>query len=130
MKDHIAELINAALDTLIDNGSLPADIQRRVNIDRTKDKSHGDLASNIALTLAKPAGKPPRDVAQLIIDALPASDSLSKTEIAGPGFINFFLNEAAATQIVKDILEQGKTFGTNKDGAGKKVQVEFTKFSD
>ena len=125
MKDHIAELINAALNTLIDSGDLPADIEPRVTIDRTKDKAHGDLASNIAMTLAKAAKKSPRDIAQLIIDALPASEQLTKAEIAGPGFINFFLNETAATAVIKDILAQGKNFGRSNKGAGKKVQVEF-----
>ncbi|MCP3907854.1 MAG: arginine--tRNA ligase [Oceanicoccus sp.] len=125
MKDHIAALINAALNTMIDNGDLPADVEPRVNIDRTRDKAHGDLASNIAMTLAKAAKKPPRDIAQLIINALPASEKLTKAEIAGPGFINFFLNEAAATAVVKEILSQGKNFGRSNKGAGKKVQVEF-----
>lgn len=125
MKDHIAELITSALNTLIADGSLPADITPRIQIDRTRDKSHGDLASNIALTLAKPAKKPPRDLAQQICDALPVSPQLSKTEIAGPGFINFFLNEAAASQVITDILEQGKNYGKNSSGQGKKVQVEY-----
>ncbi len=125
MKDHIAELINSALTQLIDNGTLPADITPRVTIDRTRDKSHGDLASNIAMTLAKAAKKAPRDIAQLIIDALPASDKLTKAEIAGPGFINFFLNEAAATAIVTQILSEGEKFGSSNAGTGQKVQVEF-----
>ncbi|MFA7554066.1 MAG: arginine--tRNA ligase [Spongiibacteraceae bacterium] len=125
MKDHIADLINAALNTLIDNGSLPADIQPRISIDRTKDKSHGDLASNIAMTLAKAAKKPPRDIAQLIIEALPSTNHIAKTEIAGPGFINFYLNEAAAAAVVTEILTQGKNFGRCNTGQGKKVQVEF-----
>ncbi len=125
MKNHIAQLITEALNTLVEKGSLPADIQPQVSIDRTKDKNHGDLASNIALTLAKAAKKPPRDVAQLIIDSLPASDKVAKAEIAGPGFINFFLNEAAASAVVKDILNQGKSFGRCDDGKGRKVQVEF-----
>ena len=125
MKDHIAELINAALNTMIDNGDLPDDVEPRVTIDRTRDKAHGDLASNIAMTLAKAAKKSPRDIARLIIDALPASEKLTKAEIAGPGFINFFLNEAAATAVIKDILTQAKNFGRSNKGAGKKVQVEF-----
>jgi arginyl-tRNA synthetase len=125
MKDHIAELINAALSSLVASGDLPADIQPRVNIDRSKDKSHGDLASNIALTLAKAAKQPPREVAQRIIDALPASAQLSKCEIAGPGFINFFLNEAAAAAVVTEILQQRENFGRCNEGAGRKVQVEF-----
>jgi arginyl-tRNA synthetase len=125
MKDHISDLISAALNALVDAGNLPADIHPRINIDRTKDKSHGDLASNIALTLAKAAGKPPREVAQLIIDALPISSQVAKTEIAGPGFINFFLNEAAAAQVVSDILAAGKNYGRCNVGEGRKVQVEF-----
>jgi arginyl-tRNA synthetase len=125
MKDHIAELINSALTQLIDAGTLPADITPRVSIDRTRDKSHGDLASNIAMTLAKAAKKPPRDIAQLIIDALPTSDKLAKAEIAGPGFINFYLNEAAATAIVTQVLSEGEKFGSSNVGTGQKVQVEF-----
>ncbi len=125
MKDHIADLINTALNTLISKGDLPADVEPRVSIDRTRDKSHGDLACNIALTLAKAAKKPPRDIAQLIIDALPSSDQLNKAEIAGPGFINFFLNEAAASKVVSDILQQAKNFGRSSEGQGRKVQVEF-----
>lgn len=125
MKDHIAQLINAALQTLIANGELPEDTQPRINVDITKDKSHGDLASNIALTLAKPAKKPPRDIAQLIIAALPDSARLSKCEIAGPGFINFFLNEAAASAVIASILEQGANYGRCNDGQGQAVQVEF-----
>ena len=125
MKDQIVELINAALEILIANGDLPDTIEPNFNIDRTKDKNHGDLASNVALTLSKAAKKPPRDIALLIIDALPASDFLKKCEIAGPGFINFFLNQAAASAVVTEILQQGKNFGRCNVGNGRKVQVEF-----
>lgn len=125
MKDHIAELISTALNTLIDNSSLPGDIEPRIQIDRSKDKSHGDLASNIAMTLAKAAKKPPRDIARLIIDALPASPQLAKAEIAGPGFINFFLNEAAASAVITEVLNQGEQFGRTDSASGRKVQVEF-----
>jgi arginyl-tRNA synthetase len=125
MKDHIAELINTALSTLKANGDLPADTIAKVNIERTKDKAHGDLASNIALTLSKAAKKPPRDIAQLIIDGFPTSPQLNKCEIAGPGFINFFLNESAASAVVLDILQQGDKYGRCNDGEGRKVQVEF-----
>lgn len=125
MKDHIIELINTAVNNLIEAGKLPKDIHRNISLERTKDKNHGDLASNIALTLAKAAKQSPRDIAQQIIAALPASNNVSKTEIAGPGFINFFLNESAATQVIKEILEQQSNFGKNTSGAGKKVQVEF-----
>lgn len=125
MKDHVADLINTALNSLIADGSLPTELEPRIQVDRTRDKSHGDLASNIAMTLAKPAKKSPRDIAQLIIDALPASEQLAKAEIAGPGFINFFLNEAAASAVIGDILTQGSRYGSSDLGAGRKVQVEF-----
>ncbi|WP_019529575.1 arginine--tRNA ligase [Dasania marina] len=125
MKDHVAELITAALNTLVANGNLPETIQPRVTVDRTRDKSHGDFASNIAMTLAKAAGKAPRDVAQLIIDALPPSAQLNKAEIAGPGFINFFMDDAATSAIINSVLTAGDSFGRNSSGAGKKVQVEY-----
>ncbi|MGK0442831.1 MAG: arginyl-tRNA synthetase [Pseudohongiellaceae bacterium] len=125
MKDHVAELLNAALNSLISSGDLPEDIQPRVIVDRTRDKNHGDFASNIAMTLAKAAKKAPREVAQMIIAALPNSPQLKKTEIAGPGFINFFMDDAATSAIISTIIEQGDNFGRNSSGAGKKVQVEF-----
>ncbi len=130
MKEHIAELVNSALSTLIADGKLPDndDVKQRaanIQVDRTRDKSHGDLASNIAMTLAKAAGQPPRAIAEAIITALPNSPQLSKAEIAGPGFINFFLNEAAASQVVSDILTQTTQYGRNKQGNARKVQVEF-----
>lgn len=125
MKDHIASLIDAAISRLIEDEQLPGDIQRRIQIDRTKDKSHGDLASNIALTLAKPAGKPPRDIATLICNTLPDSVHLLRTEIAGPGFINFFLNSTSSQAVITDILNNRTEFGRNNLGNGQKVQVEY-----
>lgn len=125
MKDHIADLIRHALDILIAEGTLPADIEPRIQIDQTKDASHGDLASNIAMTLAKPAKKSPRDIAEAILSRLPPSRKLAKAEIAGPGFINFFLSNAATAAVVEDILAAKDQFGRNRQGAGKKVQVEY-----
>jgi arginyl-tRNA synthetase len=125
MKQHITALIQAALDTLVQNGSLPADISPSIMVENTRDKSHGDLASNVAMTLAKPARRNPRDIAAMIIEALPQSEMLTKTEIAGPGFINFFITSASATKIVEDILAQGTDFGRSKTTKDEKVQVEF-----
>jgi arginyl-tRNA synthetase len=125
MKEDIAGLIDSALTRLQATGQLSEDAQWSVSLDRTRDKAHGDLASNIALTLAKGAGLKPRDLAQLICDALPASNLLDRTEIAGPGFINFFLTAASNQAIVATILYQGAAFGRNHSGQGRKVQVEF-----
>ncbi|WP_075179186.1 arginine--tRNA ligase [Neptunomonas phycophila] len=125
MKQQIADLISVALDTLIKNGVLADDIQPNIMVENTRDKAHGDFASNIALTLAKPARRNPRELAQQLIDALPASDSLVKTEIAGPGFINFFVSQASTAAVINTILEQKAEFGRGLAKQDERVQVEF-----
>ncbi|MBO1519698.1 arginine--tRNA ligase [Oceanisphaera pacifica] len=92
MKEHIQSLLEQSLSTLQAQGTLPAELDPRIQVDRTKDKSHGDLATNLALLLAKPAKQNPRALAQLLVDHLPHSELVAKTELAGPGFINFFLD--------------------------------------
>ncbi|GGB41435.1 arginine--tRNA ligase [Oceanisphaera marina] len=92
MKEHIQALLEQTVSTLKQQGKLPAELAPRIQVDRTKDKAHGDLATNLALLLAKPAGQNPRALAQLLVDNLPASELVAKTELAGPGFINFFLD--------------------------------------
>ena len=125
MKEHLTELIARALGNLADAGDLPADIEPNIQLERTRDPAHGDLASNIALTLARHAGCPPRDLAARICEAMPASPQLEKTEIAGPGFINFFLTDASSAAVVERILAEGEAFGRGDVGQGRKVQVEF-----
>lgn len=125
MKEELTTLISQSLETLVAGNILPETLEANIKIDRTKDKSHGDLATNIALTLAKPAGKNPRELAQLICDALPPSDLISKTEIAGPGFINFYLSAHSNHAVINTILREGKTFGTSNSGGGRKLQIEF-----
>jgi arginyl-tRNA synthetase len=95
MKSHIQSLLEQTLDSFQQQGIVPADVNARIQVDRTKDKSHGDFATNLAMMLTKAAGKPPRELAQLIIDNLPASPHVAKVEIAGPGFINFFIDDNA-----------------------------------
>lgn len=92
MKAFIQQQLEQVIVSLQTQQVLPQDIQPRIVIDRTKDKSHGDFASNLALMLAKPAKQNPRALAELIVKNLPASDLIIKTDIAGPGFINFFIN--------------------------------------
>ncbi|HUR40057.1 MAG TPA: arginine--tRNA ligase [Verrucomicrobiae bacterium] len=122
MKDHLQALLRSALETVLagTDVSPPASIV----IDATKDTKHGDFATNVALALAKPLGKPPRAVAESIIKALPASDRVAKTEIAGPGFINFFLAAGSFQAVVPEILEQKERFGRGARGKGR-VLVEF-----
>ncbi len=125
MKEQLSRLIHQALDSLIEQGILPGEPPGQVQIDRTRDPSHGDLASNIALTLAKAAGKNPRELAGLICEALPAAPFLARAEVAGPGFINFFLSGASNQAVIRSILEQREAFGTSNAGRGRKVQVEY-----
>lgn len=98
MKDSIRHLIQQALIRLTAEGVLPEGLTPAIQVENTRDKSHGDFASNIAMMLAKPAGMKPRDLAQKLIDALPADSGISKVEIAGPGFLNFFQNSAALAE--------------------------------
>lgn len=127
MKDIIADSLELALNKLKEAGTLPSDASYKINIDATKDKSHGDFASNIAMMLAKQAGMPPRKLAESIVEEVSAQNNsaISKIEIAGPGFINFFLSEAAASSIIETVLEQGAKFGTNEQIANTEVQVEY-----
>ncbi|WP_444678509.1 arginine--tRNA ligase [Halomonas sp. E19] len=125
MKETIISLLERALETLKQQGTLPADLAPVIKVDPTKDKAHGDYASNLALMLAKPAGKPPRELAEALIAALPQSDAVEKVAIAGPGFVNFFAATDAAAQIVRHVLDAGDTFGRSLAGRGQKVQVEF-----
>ncbi|ART63799.1 arginine--tRNA ligase [Kushneria marisflavi] len=125
MKETITLLLNTALEALKAEGALPVGTQPDIRVDAARDRAHGDYASNLAMMLAKPAGMKPRDLAERLINALPASSAISSVEIAGPGFINFFVNTSAAGEVLFDILEAGDDFGRNRDGAGQKVQVEF-----
>lgn len=125
MKPQIAELLSAAVANLKSQEVIPAEVEPRIQVDNTRDKAHGDLASNLALMLAKPAKKNPRELAQLIVAALPDSELVEKTEIAGPGFINFYLSDASTNSLIKAVLEQKENYGRSNDGAGRKVQIEF-----
>ncbi|UZD66677.1 arginine--tRNA ligase [Marinobacter sp. AN1] len=125
MKNTVTELLGAALAALQSEGTLPADQSFTPQVGNTKDKTHGDYACNIALVAAKAAGCPPRKLAEALVERLPESPAVAKVEIAGPGFINFFMTAESAVSIAGDILQKGAGFGRNNDGQGEKVQVEF-----
>jgi arginyl-tRNA synthetase len=125
MKETVSDLLQSALAALQSEGTLPAGQTFTPQVGNTKDKAHGDYACNIALVAAKAAGCPPRKLAEALIAKLPESPAVEKVEIAGPGFINFFMSTASAFSIVDTILKNGEQFGRNKTGKGEKVQVEF-----
>ena len=125
MKQVLESLLQHSLAALLDQGIVPEGTAPAIQIERTRDKTHGDFASNLAMMLAKPARKNPRELAQLLVDNLPENNDIAKVEIAGPGFINFYMNTASQYAVINQILEQKQQFGLSKIGAGKKVQVEF-----
>lgn len=122
--DILSQLFSTAIQTLVENGTLP-ELSPKILLTRTKDPSHGDFACNVALMLAKQAGKNPRELAQSITEALPSHALVEKVEVAGAGFINVFLNHTAKFSVLDQILSQGTAFGTSSVNAGKKIQVEF-----
>lgn len=124
MKQQIDQLIRAALTRLQSAGELP-DVPVTYTVEGCKDKQHGDFASNVAMVLAKAVKRKPREIAELIIGELPSAAHVAKVEIAGPGFINFFLSADALFSVVPEILQKQHEFGRSKLGREKKVLMEF-----
>ncbi len=125
MKNRLECLLQAAVSTLKQEGALPREIEPVCQVERTRDPQHGDFATNLAMALAKPARSNPRALAESIIAALPADPAVLKLEIAGPGFINFFIDPQAQFDVIRAIHEAGHEFGKSQAGAGQRVQVEF-----
>ncbi|MBS0431782.1 MAG: arginine--tRNA ligase, partial [Proteobacteria bacterium] len=126
MKETLRTLLLEAVAALRARGELPADGgPPDVVIERTRNPAHGDFASNLALTLAKAGRRNPRELAQALVAALPANDVVGKVEIAGPGFINFFLNAGAYHAELRRVFQQGGDYGRSHAGANRIVGVEF-----
>jgi arginyl-tRNA synthetase len=125
MKQQVKDLLSAALARLVDDGVVPPSDLGEPQVDRTRDPAHGDLSTNAAMVLAKQARTKPRDLAERLAAAIPESALIARVEIAGPGFINFFLAPGAYQAVVPRILTAGPAFGRSCLGAGRRVQVEF-----
>ncbi|SDI27974.1 arginine--tRNA ligase [Pseudomonas panipatensis] len=125
MKDTIRQLIQHALVALAGDGTLPAGLSPDIQVETTKDRSHGDYASNIAMMLAKPAGMKPRDLATKLVAALPADAQVAKVEIAGPGFLNFFQNQAWLAGSLDAALSDAR-LGVRKAGPAQRVVVDLS----
>jgi len=119
-KSLLAQLLAQAVEA-----EIPEQRGAPVVLERPRQAGHGDYASNLALQLAKPLKRNPREIAQALVRALAPSPWLEKAEVAGAGFINLFLTPAAKQRVVRDVLAQGERYGRGDFGAGKKVQVEF-----
>ncbi|MAF07579.1 MAG: arginine--tRNA ligase [Acidiferrobacteraceae bacterium] len=125
MRNEVCQLLRDALVSLVDEGVLPDAPDTEVRVERSRGREHGDFASNLAMVLAKRAGLKPRELAEKICAALPASGLLSRAEVAGPGFINLFLSPASYHVLPGEIRSRGAAYGTSDAGAGRKVMVEF-----
>ncbi|MDO5768020.1 MAG: arginine--tRNA ligase [Psychrobacter sp.] len=123
--DTFAALIEDAINVLKADDTLPVDWANNSQITRTKDLAHGDFASNVALVAAKAAQMNPRALAEKIVAALPKNADIRQVDIAGPGFINVFLNADAKFAVLNDIFERQDRFGLTNEFKGQKIQVEF-----
>jgi len=125
MKQQIKEILDSALERLTADHLLPPSGLPSAKVERTRDPSHGDFFSNVAMVLAQQIGTNPRELAARLVDALPESALVERVEIAGPGFVNFFLSPDAYRALMPEILAAGPAYGHSTLGAGKRIQVEF-----
>ena len=124
MKDQLQDLLYKCIQELISKGTLN-EMPSKIRIDHTKDNSHGDYATNIALMLSKQAKMSPVELAKIIIDQFEQKSFIKKIEIAGPGFINFFMSQETSSSIVNEIIDQAALYGSLEIGHGKKVLLEY-----
>ena len=120
MKAHLTDLLFLVVKQITDYTDTSI-----IVIDRPKIISHGDFSTNLCLVLSKKLNKSPRDVAAMVLDKIPPSDLISKIEIAGAGFLNFFLSSKANNEIINNALKLKNTYGRNKTGNRQKIQIEF-----
>ncbi|MGQ0620598.1 MAG: arginine--tRNA ligase [Panacagrimonas sp.] len=125
MKSRLQALLSQALASLSSELGRSIDWPPATQIDATRDTKHGDLATNLALIVAKSLGKPPRAVAELLVKHVPSSTSVARIEIAGPGFINFFLAPAAFQAVVSEVLTAGAAYGRDDSRSKGRILVEF-----
>ncbi len=127
MRQHVVDIVRRALARGAAEGRWPA-LATPFTVDPPRDPRHGDFAVNAAMVLAKPAGRPPRELAQGIIEAIQAEDggrSIASLEIAGPGFVNLKLRPEVWLAALPEVVRQGAAFGRSEVGKGKRVNVEF-----
>ncbi|HSH85552.1 MAG TPA: arginine--tRNA ligase [Guyparkeria sp.] len=125
MKAVIEQRLQAIGQQFVDDGDLPAEVSVRPDLTVPKDPAHGDFASNLAMQLARPMKQSPRAIAERIVAAFGEVAGVKRIEIAGPGFMNFFVEAGAAFALIDRILDEGERFGRSTAAAGQRVQVEF-----
>lgn len=125
MKEIIRDLLLKSIQSLTLNGQLLKEFDYQIHIERSRSPEHGDFACSIALSLAKIVRMKPRDLAQLIVEHLPAHDEIQTVSIAGPGFINFHLSQNAYCHVIETILKQRNDYGIEHQAKPKKINIEY-----
>jgi len=126
VKDLLRELVDQALLDLKRDGALPADMTvPGLVVERTRNREHGDYACNVALLLAKPTGRKPRELAQALLDTLGKSPHVARVDIAGPGFINFHISTACRLATIRRVLDAGSDYGREPEASRESITVEF-----
>ncbi|TDJ18396.1 MAG: arginine--tRNA ligase [Gammaproteobacteria bacterium] len=125
MKQELQQLLTGAILIVQQKMNLSFSAIDDIQIERTRDQAHGDFACNIAMVLAKQANINPRQLASSIVENLPDSEIIDRVEIAGPGFINFFLNKQSLLNVITKILQAGENYGRSEFGSGETILVEF-----
>src|SRR4051812_36288969 len=121
----LAEAVRAAVAACVDAGELLVDVPQHVTVERPRNRDHGDYATNVALQLAKPAGRPPREVAEVVAARLRQTPGVASVDVAGPGFLNIRLDEAAAGELARTIVTAGADYGRTDTLDKEKVNLEF-----
>ena len=125
MKQQLHDLFTQAIEQLKTDSVIPNEHEVRLMFERTRQKEHGDFATNVAMTLAKVAKRNPRELAQLIIDALPNDPLITQVDLAGPGFINVFLAQDVRFAVLNSVFEQSERYGLAEPNSKKRIMVEF-----
>ena len=121
----IAAAVRAAVSAAVTDGEMNLEVPNDVRVERPKSEEHGDYSTNVALILAKPAGLPARKVAELLAPRLAADAGIARVEIAGPGFLNLWLEGEAMGEIARLVVTEGEHYGSNSTLAGQRLNLEF-----
>jgi arginyl-tRNA synthetase len=123
--DDLSDAVLAAVRAAVDSGELTMPVPESVRIERPKVKEHGDYATSIALQLAKPAGRPPREVAEAIARQLTEAPGVARVDVAGPGFLNITLDSGAQGELARTVVTAGEAYGRTTTMAGHRFNLEF-----
>ena len=123
--EQLRNVVRTAVAAAVDRGALAVPVPEDVVVERPKNPEHGDYATNVALRLAKPAGRPPREVAEVLAEELCAQPGIAAVDVAGPGFLNITLAQGALGRIAVEAVTAGPAYGHTDTLAGQKLDLEF-----